>query len=444
MVFNIPDKCKLIFDKLNNSGFECFAVGGCVRDTLMGKTPDDWDFTTNATPDEISACFKEYKLIDIGKDFGTICVVIDHEPFEITTYRCDGRYNDSRHPESVTFSSTIEDDLSRRDFTMNSIAYSPFKGIVDLFGGVDDIKARIIRTTGDSDKRFNEDALRMFRALRFSSKLGFDIEDNTAQAIDRNKHLIKAVHPQRLRKELCGLLLGDNVCSVLSRYRVFLAQFIPELAPMFDFKQNNPHHIYDVWQHTVSAVGLSKPVETIRLALLFHDCGKPHTHTTDERGIDHFKMHQFKSEKIARDVLTRFAYSGKAIDDVCTLIRFHDERFRNLSVDIKRVLSKVSEEQFEMLLEVSRCDMLAQSLYKREEKILHHNEVKKEVARIIESGECYSLSQLAINGNDILSSGFKGKQVGQVLEICLKGVIKGKVSNEKEALLSYIRSVQKL
>ncbi|MBQ4568844.1 MAG: CCA tRNA nucleotidyltransferase [Ruminococcus sp.] len=439
-MINIPQKCKIIFEIFEKNGYECFAVGGCVRDALMGKVPADWDFTTNALPDDILRLFSEFKTIEVGKKYGTIAVVINNECFEITTYRVDGTYSDSRHPDYVQFSSSIEEDLSRRDFTINSMAYSCKAGLIDPFDGLNDIKNRIIRCTGEPKRRFCEDALRILRALRFSSVFQFKIEENTKNAIFECMEGLSLVHPNRLRKEFTGLLSG-NPQHILLEYRDVLAVIIPEIKPMFDLAQNNPHHCYDVWKHTVVALSHTAPSDILRLAVFFHDVGKPYVKTTDSLGIDHFKKHQFHSEKIANRVLSRFCYPKSLISDVCVLIRYHDERFRNLSVDIKRVMGAVTQRLFNELLLISYADIMAQSEYQKDKKLAYREKVLTEAKRIINDGECYSLSQLAINGDDLVSLGYRGKEIGIILNTLLKMVIKGTAENTKESLIKSINSI---
>lgn len=439
-MIKIPDKCNFIFEILENYGFECFAVGGCVRDALMGKEPFDWDFTTNASPEKILNCFSEYKTVEVGKKYGTITVVSDGMSYEITTYRVDGEYSDSRHPDSVTFSTSIIEDLRRRDFTINSIAFSPTRGLIDPFNGAEDIKKGIIRCTGVAQDRFSEDALRILRALRFAARLDFQIENQTKEAIFEFKDRLRFVHPNRLRKEITGILMG-KVQNVLFDYREVLAVVIPEIRPMFDLSQNNPHHCYDVWTHTVVALSHTLKNEVLRLAVFFHDIGKPYVKTTDDNGIDHFKKHQVYSEDIAQKVMERFCYPGTMISDVCTLVRYHDERFRNLTADIKRVLSKVTPRLFNDLLLVSYSDIMAQSEYKREDKLAHRDEVFKEADRIISENDCYSLSQLAVNGNDLIELGYKGQEIGLILSTLLKMVIKGTAENTKSSLIKSIKSI---
>ncbi len=440
-MISIPDICKLIFNILESNGFECFAVGGCVRDSIIGSEPNDWDFTTNALPDEICRCFSDYATIDIGRQYGTICVVIDSQPFEITTYRCDGTYSDSRHPDSVSFSQTLQEDLARRDFTVNSIAYSDKTGFIDPYGGIIDIENKLIRCTGDAQARFSEDALRMLRAVRFSARLGFSIEKSTSDAMHLLKDKLSAVHPQRIRKELTGILMAPYSCDILSEYKDILSVVLPEIKPMFDLEQNNPHHIYDVWTHTLKALKNTPLDETVRFAVFFHDIGKPVMKTTDDNGIDHFKKHQYVSAEITADILRRFGYPNKFIEDVCALIRHHDERFKLMGQDIKRVLSDIGVELFLKLMEVSFADTLAQSRYQREEKLSHRNAVVAEFREIIERGDCYSLSQLDVNGRDLIKMGFKGEAIGRALNVLLRLVIKGKVPNLRNELLLAAKSL---
>lgn len=440
-VILIPEKCKVIFDVLINAGFQCFAVGGCVRDSLMGRVPSDWDFTTDASPFEIENCFSEYKTLNIGKEYGTITVIFGDDSFEITTFRRDGAYSDSRHPDSVTFTNSIIDDLSRRDFTMNSIAYSPADGLIDPFNGVLDIKNRIIRCTGEASVRFNEDAIRMLRALRFASVLGFTLEESTRHAIFDCAELLSNVHPSRMRKEFSGFLTGDYIFDIVSDYRDVLSVIIPEIKPMFNVTQNNPHHIYNVWDHTIEALKNSKNTEVHRLCVLFHDIGKPYLKTTDSKGIDHFKKHQNKSAEIAEIVLRRFCYPSDVVSDVTLLIKYHDERFRNLRYDIKRILGILGERLFWVLMDIIYSDISGQSDYKKEEKFLHRELVVKTAQQIITANECYSLSQLAVNGNDLVACGIKGKEVGRVLRELLNLVISDKAKNELEELLLFVPSV---
>lgn len=443
MIF-IPDNCKFIFENLIAAGFKCYAVGGCVRDSLMGRTPADWDFTTDASPSQIESCFLNYKTLDIGKNFGTITVINGADSFEVTTFRCDGSYSDSRHPDSVTFASSVEEDLSRRDFTMNSIAYSPDEGLIDPFDGYSDIKNEIIRCTSEPFLRFQEDAIRIIRALRFASVLSFEIEEKTCSALISLADTLSKVHPYRIRKELNGLLLGDDAVQILNDFRDVIAVIIPEIKPMFDFKQNNPHHKYDVWLHTLNALKNTPATELHRLTVLFHDIGKPYMKTTDKKGIDHFKQHQQKSADVSKDILRRFGYSSALSSDVLLLIRYHDERFRELRYDVKRMLGILGERLFFILTDVMYSDIMGQSKYKRGEKLSYRDLIISSAKQIIADGECVSLKELAVNGNDLILLGFKGSRIGTVLNKLLDLVLRDLLSNTKEELLDYASKIVKI
>lgn len=439
-MLKFPEKTQIIFETLKNNGFECYAVGGCVRDMLMGRTPADFDFTTDATPKEIAGCFEGYKTIDTGIEFGTVAVVVDDDVYEITTFRLDGDYKDNRHPDNVTFSKDIEDDLCRRDFTVNSIAASSDGEIIDPWGGIIDIERKVIRTTGKAEKRFLEDALRILRALRFSSKLNFSIEQSTKAAIHSCKDNLSSVHPQRIKKELEGLILSNVRSDFLFEFTDVLSVIIPDIEPVINLKQNNPHHIYSVWKHTLVALENTPEDLEIRLAVLFHDFGKAQAHTTDSEGIDHFKGHQAISASIAQRELSRFGFSSKLVNNVVTLIKYHDERFRNGDADIKKVLRITDTELFFKLMDIQMADTLAQSEYKREDKINFINNVKKRAQEIVDKGECYKISQLSVNGDDVLSCGYKGREVGEVLNMLLNAVISQKCDNDREKLLYALKN----
>ena len=444
---NIFDKCRFVFDTLEKSGFECYAVGGCVRDMLLNLTPHDVDFTTNATPDEILDCFKEYKTFELGKKFGTISVLNDGAIYEITTYRIDGEYTDSRHPDKVEFSRNLKDDLARRDFTVNAMAMDSNGNVVDIYNGKADLESKLIRAVGDAEKRFTEDALRIFRALRFSAKLGFSIEEATEKACKKLAHLLDNVHPQRLRDELTAFIIGDNVPELLAEYRDVFARIIPELKPSFDFRQITAHHRYDVFTHTVKAVGFAPKDARIRLALLLHDIAKPLCHTTDKAGISHFNGHPQKSADIAMEILRRFSFSSDFVNDVVRLIKYHDVRFEKPRLHIKRLLMELTEEDFRNLLTIQRCDIMAQSEYIREEKLEHIDFIEKEFEAVLEENSCLNLKGLAVNGNDIMTLGISGKKVGAVLEYLLTQVVEDKVSNQKNELIrcaeEYISRIDK-
>lgn len=437
----LPSKTDFVFEKLCKNGFECFAVGGCVRDLIIGYNPKDFDFTTNAEPEKIKTCFSEYKTLDIGAKYGTITVINEGESYEITTYRVDGDYNDSRHPDFVEFSGNICDDLSRRDFTVNSIAYNEKRGFVDPFGGIEDIRNRIIRATGEPEIRFREDSLRILRALRFSAKLGFDIESKTKEAMFSSKDLLLSVHPQRVKKELEEFLLCDIDSEMLMTYKDILAVVIPELIPMFETEQNTPHHIYNVYEHTAHAVANTPADISLRLAALLHDCGKPSKKTTDKNGVDHFRGHPERSVKFAENALLRMGFPFEIRQEVLTLIKFHDERYKMGSYDVKKVLSSMSYGTFLKLCTLSRADIMAQAKFKRTEKLAVIDFAETEAKRIIEAGECYSLKMLNITGDDLVGMGYSGMQIGKILNELLDLVMRRDILNEKYELICFAKSM---
>ncbi len=443
----LPDSAKLVIKTLEDNGFECFAVGGCVRDSLSNHEVHDWDFTTSATPDEIISCFSSYNTIDIGKRFGTICVVINGENFEVTTYRTDGEYEDARHPESVSFSKNLKDDLSRRDFTINAMAYNDRVGLVDEFDGLTDLQYGVVRCVGEPDVRFTEDALRIMRALRFASTYGYSIESKTSESILKNKDKLSLVACERVVVELNKLLCGDHVDFILRRYKDVIATIIPEISIMFNFDQKSLHHNKDLWRHTVSAVKNTPKCEILRTAMFLHDIGKPMTVSTDKEGHCHFHNHPKLSAAMATTVLKRLKYPTAFVSTVNTLIENHDNRLTPDSYTVKRSLRDLGEENMRNLLSIQRADILAQSLYKREDKLSTLDAVCEEFERIIQSGECYSLNTLAVNGKDIIHLGVQsGELIGKVLSKLLDKVIKSELENEKEELLSfakhYIKSVE--
>lgn len=436
-MYKILEKCSFIFDILENAGFECYAVGGCVRDILLNLEPDDIDFTTNATPDEILDCFTEYRTFELGKKFGTISVVDNDTVYEITTYRIDGLYNDSRHPDDVVFSRNLKDDLARRDFTVNAMAMDKCGNIVDIFGGREDLSNRIIRAVGNAEERFTEDALRIFRALRFACKLNFEIEENTSAAAKKLANTLLNIHPQRLRDELTSLLLSDSASDIIAEYKEIFFTIIPELTECDNFLQITAHHRYDVLTHILKTLEYAPKDAEIRFALLFHDIAKPQSYTKDKAGISHFNGHPAKSADIATEILKRFAFPAVFIKKVELLIKYHDKRFEKPRLHIKKILSELTDDDFRKLLVIQRCDVLAQSEYLREEKLAHIDFIESELNSIIEEEACFKLKDLAVNGNDMINLGLNGYRIGEMLDVLLNNVIEEKINNNKEELLKY-------
>lgn len=437
----IPENGKIILDILNNNGFEAYAVGGFVRDNLMNRPCGDFDVTASALPEETEQLLKKHniKYIETGLKHGTITAVIDKEPIEITTFRADGEYKDNRRPETVSFVSNIKEDLSRRDFTVNAMAYNDDKGIVDLFGGQKDIENKIIRCVGDADKRFKEDALRIMRALRFSAVLGFEIEEKTKKAVFENKQLLLNVAPERIFTELCKMLSSDNIYNVLNDFKEVFAVIIPELEPSFECVQNNPWHIYNVYQHIIHSVENAPKDSELRLTMLFHDIGKPEVKTTDSRGIDHFKTHAAVSADIAEKILKRFHASNRITDKVTQLIYYHQSVENVDDIRVKRWLGKIGEDQTRNLFKVRMADLKAHNPEKIDYEVTKLTQLQQELEDIVSAGETFSLKDLAVHGNDLIALGYKGREIGEKLSEILNLVIDEKLNNTKEDIIAYIK-----
>lgn len=438
----LPDGAQLLIDIIEADGSEAFAVGGCVRDYLMQRPCDDVDITTSATPDVVEKILQKnhIRFIETGLKHGTITAVLNNETYEITTYRTDGKYNDNRHPDEVEFVSSIDKDLARRDFTVNAMAYNDSKGIVDLYGGRSDIKDRLIRTVGDADTRFREDALRIMRALRFASVLSFDIEPKTGDAILANKDLLENVSAERLFTELSKLLLGDNVYNILSEYREVIAVVIPELREIFDVPQNTKWHIYDVWHHTCKAVESAPRDVALRLTMLMHDIGKARCRVTDPNGVDHFFGHQRVSAEMTEPVLRRLKVSNEIYDRVMALVPIHDAHISTDKRRIKKWLSKTGEDILFDLVEVKKSDKLAQNPQLTDRELDNLDITKQLIQTIIDEGEPFLVKDMNINGNDLISLGLQGRQIGEALDYLLEMVISGEIENKKEILVEKIKN----
>lgn len=437
----LPWEVEEVLALLKGQGQEAYAVGGCVRDSLLGRIPKDWDITTSALPEETKKAFSSrgYPVLETGIQHGTVTVLIDRMPIEVTTYRVDGSYSDHRRPEWVHFTRNLQEDLSRRDFTINAMAYNREDGIVDWFGGQEDCQRGILRCVGDPDQRFQEDALRLLRALRFSSSLGFELEPSTAEAVLRQKELLRAIAPERISKEFAGLLCGNDAGPVLRRFYPVAGVFLPELLPMAGYVQHNPHHIYDVLEHTLHALGHIEGTAVLRFAVLFHDIGKPLCFSRDEQGIGHFYGHASISARIAREALTRLRLDNATIDRVELLVKYHDVQIEHSPKSVKRWLNRISQEAFRQLLQVKAADNLAQrpDLSSRVEEL---RELSSLADRIIREGQCFCLKDLMVNGNDLIQAGMApGKELGAALERLLERVMEGTLPNEKRALLEAAR-----
>ena len=425
---------------MSDNGCKAYAVGGCVRDYLLGKPEKDIDITTSAKPETVEEILKQnnIKVIETGLQHGTVTAVLNGENYEITTFRKDGEYKDNRRPESVSFVDDVKEDLSRRDFTINAMAYNHKEGIVDLFGGKKDIDNKVIRAVGNADLRFKEDALRIMRALRFSATLCFDIEESTKKAIFDNMYLLDNIAKERIFTELKKLLAGDNALQVLDAYKEVIGVVIPELKPAFDCVQNNPWHIYNVYDHIIHAVDAAPKDEIIRLTMLLHDIGKPSVKTTDEKGIDHFKFHAPVGADIAKKVLKRFKVSNEVYDKVTTLIRYHQGVENVDDIRVKRWLAKIGADYTKALFKVRISDLYAHNPGKIGYELKKLNEFLIELDEIVAAGEAFKISDLAVNGNDLIALGYKGKEIGEKLNEILMLVVDDRLNNTKEDIVDYL------
>lgn len=435
MQIKLPEKVKQIITKLEAAGYEAYAVGGCVRDSFLGREPDDWDITTSASPAQTKAVFG--RTIDTGIQHGTVTVMLEHESFEVTTYRIDGEYEDSRHPKEVVFTKNLVEDLKRRDFTINAMAYNDKTGLVDVFGGIADLENKIIRCVGNAEERFMEDALRMMRAVRFSAQLGFSIDADTERAIAALAPNLINISAERIQVELVKLLLSPNPDYIRKAYDLGItAVVLPELDTAFETTQHNPHHMYTVGEHLMHCLLNVRANRCLRIAALLHDIGKPASKTTDEDGIDHFHGHVEIGEEMAVRILKRLKFDNDTIMRVRIYIRHHDDQIDPKAKAVRRSMGKIGEEYFCGVLALKRADCLAQSLYMREEKIEGLDAVGALYQEILDKRQCVSLKSLAISGDDLIASGVpQGKQIGEILSNLLAEVIEDPSRNTQEYLL---------
>lgn len=441
-MFHLPYYALKVIDVLENAGYEAYAVGGCIRDMLMNRKGNDIDITTNALPDEMKKAFSDFRTLDTGLKHGTITVLIDKNPVEVTTYRIDCGYSDGRHPDSVAFTKSIKQDLARRDFTVNAIAYSPKRGLVDPFSGARDIEKGVLRCVGEPEKRFREDSLRILRGLRFCAVLGFNIDEETAKAMISCRHLLKNVSAERIYSELCKMLCGKNIKNVLLDFTEIFEEILPELYGMNGFDQKNFHHIYDVLTHTATVVESIEPLPHLRLAALFHDSAKPDCFSLDSKGVGHFYSHARKSTDNAEAALTRLKSDNFTKSRVMELVKLHDTPIEPDEKVIKRKLGKYGEDLFFELIKLQRADNMGLSpdFYFRQDT---YSEIENIARQIISSQQCFSLKELAVKGDDLVLLGLKGRDIGSALKALLNAVIDGKVSNDKDALLEYYHSFVK-
>ncbi|MBO4337766.1 MAG: CCA tRNA nucleotidyltransferase [Lachnospiraceae bacterium] len=435
MHIDIPGHVTQILRSLNRAGYEAYVVGGCVRDSILNRTPSDWDITTSALPMEVKAVFK--RTVDTGIEHGTVTVLSGGSAVEVTTYRIDGKYEDGRHPKQVTFTPSLEEDLKRRDFTINAMAYNDEEGLVDLFDGTGDLERGMIRAVGDPVMRFTEDALRMMRAVRFAGQLGFDIDEETLKAIEKLHENLRLISPERIQTELVKLVTGMYPDRMRQMYKTGLtAVFLPEFDTAMETQQNTPHHYLSVGEHTMRGMELAPSDKVIRLTMLFHDLGKPGAKTTDENGRDHFHGHPQISAMIAKRRLKELRFDNATSDDVAILTEYHDIRIRPEEKNVRRVLAKLGRRRFEMLLLIQKADILAQSDYLRKEKLSDLSAVENIFSEITQKGDCISIKELAIDGNDLMELGFvKGPALGKELSSLLDMVLDDPGLNDKHRLL---------
>lgn len=435
-MMNIPVQAQKVLKMLNSAGYEAWLVGGSVRDGIMGLPMGDTDITTNALPQQTMEVFAGYRVIETGLKHGTVTVVLDHHHTEITTYRTDSTYSDGRHPDSVSFTASLREDCARRDFTMNAVCYNPDYGTVDYYGGAEDIRNKTIRCVGDPSARFREDALRILRAVRFASVLGFEIEENTKKAVFDCAHLLKNISAERIYTELLKLLCGKNVKQVLLDYADVLGVFMPEILPLKGFDQRNYHHIYDVLEHTAVAVQAAPAHPQLRLAALLHDFGKPAVFSVDEKGVGHFYGHGEVSYDIAKAILRRLKVSNEEYRLVSTLVRYHDTHIEHTEKAVRRRLNRYGPDTLRLLMKLKRADNRGQNI-RDFDRTAEYDRLERLIAREIEKQSCFSLKQLAVNGTDLMAIGLpRSSQLGRILNTLLEMVINGDLPNEKEILLA--------
>lgn len=435
MGISIPEQAERILVRLEAEGHEAYLVGGCVRDLLRGMKPQDFDICTSALPEQTRACFRDCRVVETGLKHGTLTVIEAGIPYEITTYRVDQGYSDGRHPDAVTFVSSLHEDLARRDFTVNAIALDRNGDLHDPFHGQEDIQAKIIRCVGDPDQRLQEDGLRVMRGLRFASVLSYTIEAETAAALHRNRGMLKRVAAERVRVELCKLLPGGGAAQILREYPDVLLEFWPELEPLMSLEQHNPWHCWDGWEHTLHTIDAAPQDPLLRLTMLLHDIGKPACKTTDGWGIDHFHGHPALGAKMADQMLRSLRFDNDTRLEVTALIAEHDAKLPAEDSAVRRKLNKLGPERYFRLLEVKRADKLGQNQEKAAPELAELPKLRAMAEEILAEGQCLSLRGLAVNGLDVMSMGIPpGRAVGRILNALLDRVLDGEVPNERDAL----------
>lgn len=433
---DMPPNANVIIHALQNAGYKAYIVGGCVRDSVISRFPHDWDICTSARPKQILEVFKGYRVIETGLQHGTVTVVIDGEQYECTSFRIDGVYSDNRRPDSVTFIDDLTEDLRRRDFTINAMAYNDEEGLIDPFDGMGDIKRGIIRCVGSAADRFSEDALRILRAIRFAAQLSFVIEDNTSSELNRQKGSLVNVSAERIASEFNKIVISDRFTGMLMKYLNVFEQFIPELEDTYNFPQNNPHHMHDVLTHTLCTILFCQNDLILRLAALFHDIGKPHSYQDEADGIRHFVGHNIVGADMTDKIMRRLKYDNNTRNAVVQLVLYHDSSFIAKPSAVKRWLNKVGEIQLKRLIDLRRADIEGQRVFYDREKMRKIDDFADVLNQVLEEQQCFSLKDLAINGDDLITLGFvPGKELGEVLTELLNSVTDDALPNDRETLL---------
>lgn len=449
MIITLPEKVKYIIETLENSGFEAYAVGGCVRDAMLGREPNDWDITTSALPMQVKSLFR--RTIDTGIVHGTVTVMLDKDGFEVTTYRLDGEYEDARHPKEVSFTASLEEDLKRRDFTINAMAYNETDGLVDLFGGKEDLDNHVIRCVGCAKERFSEDALRILRAFRFSAQLDFSVEEETMQAAEELASTLSRISAERICAELTKLLVSEHPERLVTAYRLGITKVIlPEFDRMYATEQRHPAHYENVALHCIDVTKAvtrenryapdgaftENEFRMLRFAAMFHDIGKPDCKTTDEAGLDHFHGHGACGAELAKRVLQRLKTDNLTMDTVKRLVQHHDCVIQTDKKSVRRAIHRIGGDLFPMLFALREADLLMHNEPYKTKGIDQFHVLWELYLEILEEGECTSLKDLAVTGSDLIAAGFEpGKELGEILKGLLEAVLERPELNQKELLL---------
>ena len=441
MRIELPSDVKYIIDTLHKAGYEAYVVGGCVRDSILGRQPDDWDITTSAMPLEVKRLFRP--TIDTGLQHGTVTVLRHHVGYEVTTYRIDGVYEDARHPKEVTFTRNLKEDLLRRDFTINAMAYNDEEGLIDEYNGLKDIDNKTIRCVGDPMDRFTEDALRMLRAVRFSAQLGYDIEPDTAEAIKNLHSRLDMISAERIQVELSKLILSHNPDYLRIAYELGITSVIlPEFDKCMEQQQHHIHHCYSVGEHILHSMMNIEADRVLRYTMLFHDMAKPECLTTDPDGTEHFHGHDIVSAEMSHVIMKRLKFDNDTLHGVELLVRNHDLKVEETHKAVRRAMNKIGKEQFMQLLKVKHADVLAQSDYMREEKLNHLNRLKVIYNEIMEAGHGTQVNELGITGSDLIELGMNpGPSIGDVLKELLELVLEDPDKNNREVLIDEAKKI---